>query len=71
MPVAACSSPFVQRSRRRRSTVLALMAADLNHLTAADREHLASPLHHGPQTARSTALQYVKSDLVEQEEPGR
>ena len=33
----------------------------LDSLTDADREHLAPFLHAGPTTARSTALQYVKS----------
>ena len=34
----------------------------LDSLTDADREHLAPFLHAGPTTARSTALQYVKSE---------
>ena len=61
MPVAVCSSPFVQCSRRRRSTARALMAADLNLLTDADKQHLASFLHQGHVYASSTALRYVKS----------
>ena len=37
----------------------------LDSLTDADRErHLAPFLYAGPTTARSTALQYVKSDPV-------
>ena len=41
----------------------------LDSLTDADREHLAPFLHTGPTTARSTALQYVKSDPVSKKEP--
>ena len=41
----------------------------LDSLTDADREHLAPFLHAGPTTARSTALQYVKSDPVSKKEP--
>ena len=41
----------------------------LDSLTDADREHLAPFLHAGPTTARSTALQYVKSDPVSKREP--
>ena len=33
----------------------------LDSLTDADRQHLAPFLHVGPTSARSTALQYVKS----------
>ena len=41
----------------------------LDSLTDADREHLAPFLYAGPTTARSTALQYVKSDPVSKKEP--
>ena len=41
----------------------------LDNLTDADREHLAPFLYAGPTTARSTALQYVKSDPVSKKEP--
>ena len=41
----------------------------LDSLTEVDREHLAPFLFAGPTTARSTALQYVKSDPVSKKEP--
>ena len=41
----------------------------LDSLTDADQEHLAPFLYAGPTTARSTALQYVKSDPVSKKEP--
>ena len=41
----------------------------LDSLTDADRQHLAPFLHAGPTSARSTALQYVKSDPVSKKEP--
>ena len=41
----------------------------LDSLTEVDREHLAPFLYAGPTTARSTALQYVKSDPVSKKEP--
>ena len=40
----------------------------LDSLTEVDREHLAPFLYAGPTTARSTALQYVKSDPVSKKE---
>ena len=41
----------------------------LDSLTEVDREHLAPFLYAGPTTARSTALQYVKSVPVSKKEP--
>ena len=70
MPVATCRRPSDQRHHRRRSSRTPMAALDsLDSLTDADREHLAPFLHAGPTTARSTALQYVKSDPVSKKEP--
>ena len=41
----------------------------LDSLTDADRQHLAPFLHVGATSARSTALQYVKSVPVSKKEP--
>ena len=41
----------------------------LDSLTDADQQHLAPFLHMGPTSARSTALQYVKSDPVSKRDP--
>ena len=76
MPVAACSSSSSAAHRSSALAAAGLLALatmagldSLDNLTDADRKHLAPFLHQGATSARSTALQYVKSDPVSKKDP--